>query len=156
MKTIIVCNAQLPGSWSEYCCTSLGVCRCHHLGACTATEGRCLSPATGMVREMCLLYRLFKWQDTAEFWYILIELCLCVNNSTNKNLPRRPSFLLKIALRSLEADRSEKGSLGSHKLSYSNFAKLMDPSEGLLGCGPAQMRYRASWRRHRSFIQAVP
>lgn len=57
---------------------------------------------------------------------------LCVDISTNKHVSKRPSLLLKTPLRSLEADRTEKGSLGSHELSY-----LMDPSQGLLGCGPS-------------------
>jgi len=65
---------------------------------------------------------------------------VCVNISINKNLTKRPSLLLQICLRSLEADRTEKGSLGPHKLSYSNFAELMDLREGLLGCGPRHRR----------------
>lgn len=44
--------------------------------------------------------------------------------------------MLKIPLRSHEADRTEKASLASRELSYSNFTALMELSQGSLGCKP--------------------
>lgn len=80
-----------------------------------------------------------------------------MNISTNKNLSKTPSLQLKIPPRSYEAGRTEKASLASHELSYSNFAKLMDLSEGLLGCGASTAVTSSFLMKMQSFlIQDAP
>lgn len=80
----------------------------------TAVEGKCLSLATCMVGEMWPLYYFVKWQG----WILLQHILLCVWISPLiEILFKTPNLLLKIPLRSLEADRTKKESPGLHKLS---------------------------------------
>lgn len=95
----------------------------HHLW------GRCAYPVTCSSDKIRLNFA------TAHTFLLTF---VCVNTSTSKNLSKKPGCLLKITVRSHEADRTEKGSLAPCELSYSNSNKLTDPSQGFLVCGPSR------------------
>lgn len=120
---------------------------CHHWGKLCA-------PTAHIVREMCLSVT-FQVTNQTEFCYStnnFTDCCVCmwVSPLTKSYTRDKTVCLLQIPLRSQEADRTEKQSLASHEVSYTNFTKLMDLSQGFWGMDPAQMRHQVSWSRCRT------
>lgn len=113
-------------------------------------------PLTQWERFLCLSVT---FQVTRSGWILLQYqqlywlLCMHVSTSTNKNLYKIQNCLLKIALRSQEADRTEKPSLTLHEVSYSNCTKLMDL--GFWGMDPTEMTHQVSWWRCRTALYRV-
>lgn len=105
-------------------------------------------------REVLYL-SLFRWQDQTEFCYStnsFTDCCVCmwVSPLTKTCTRDKPVCLLKIPLRSQEADRTEKPSHTLHEVSYSNFIKLMDLNWGFWHINSAQIRHQVSWWRCRT------